>query len=91
MFDNLLRNSESKLMQITVRQRLSEKAIISRNSSNNTFEISLTPAPVPITVQKRRYNESDAEHNNMITNIDNSAGRPRLGHNVIIYIDFENR
>ena len=65
-----------------VRQSLSSKAFISRNSYNNTLNISLTPAPVLIPVQKRRNNESEADHNISFVNKDNSADNPEFEHYV---------
>lgn len=78
----ILRNSESILTQNIVRQSLSSKAFISRNTNNNTLNISLTPAPVLIPVQKRRNNELEGGHNNSLTNLDNAADKHNLVHNV---------
>ena len=65
-----------------VRQRLSVKPILSINSSNNSFEITLTPSPVLIPVQKHSNFELQAEHNNSLINNANSANIPKLVHHV---------
>ena len=82
LFDNILKNSESTLTQNIIRQSLSAKKIISGYSNTNTLNISLTPAPVLIPVQKRRNNESEADHNISFVNKDNSADNPEFEHYV---------